>query len=559
MSVFTNPAKGKRKKTLAQKIAEMSEKAKAKKAREPQPYRGAEVDYGDSSYMQPAAPQIGREIPTVGGITARGIAAPPPGTTYNPGQMTTGKTDSGGGGGGGGGDGGLWGGIRKAGGFVKDLFSAEGVDLGTVSSSDYSPPKTTTPATPTAFQPSDAAGSSYAIWDPGGYKKKPAGPVGIKPTGVLTTPETEAIRFQAEKKAEEDAIIEARKGIHVAGTGDLLRQRRGDVDYPMTPEEEFYARQAAGLPEPLGVVRPTQEAIEARYTPEAVGMREIAPPAISRMGLGDIGAPDMSGLRGAETLAALSPEDASAYAAQQQALMQSLAEQATGTGGPTAAHLQYQQAAEEAIAAQRSAAASMTGTPQALAQRIAAQNIAGITQRQARESAILRAQEQQQAQQLLGQVTTAGRQADLQRQTARAQLEADLAKTAAGIGMQRYGLEYGTEAGLAQRETELAAAAEEATAQRQFAAKQQAAQEAAAFELSRMDSITRQRIASLDAQSQIYALMMQAEMRGDENNRRLLGSLLGAAGTIAGAYLGGPGGAVAGGAVGSSVGETFEM
>ena len=73
--------------------------------------------------------------------------------------------------------------------------------------------------------------------------------------------------------------------------------------------------------------------------------------------------------------------------------------------GPSVAGMQYQRNMEDAMAAQMSMAASSRGNP-AIAQRNAAANQAGISQRGALDSAMIRAQEQQQAQGALAGLST---------------------------------------------------------------------------------------------------------------------------------------------------------
>lgn len=79
--------------------------------------------------------------------------------------------------------------------------------------------------------------------------------------------------------------------------------------------------------------------------------------------------------------------------------------------GPSVAGMQYQRNMEDAMAAQMSMAASSRGNP-AIAQRNAAANQAGISQRGALDSAMIRAQEQQQAQGALAGLSTGMRGQD---------------------------------------------------------------------------------------------------------------------------------------------------
>lgn len=120
---------------------------------------------------------------------------------------------------------------------------------------------------------------------------------------------------------------------------------------------------------------------------------------------------------------------------QEQALANLLAARASGTAGPSAAEIQGQQAMERAISTQRGMAAGATGANRALAGRTAAANIGQIQGEAAGNAALLRAQEQTQAQQalrsLLGQargadIGLATTQAGMDQQTRMANLQAAL-------------------------------------------------------------------------------------------------------------------------------------
>lgn len=96
----------------------------------------------------------------------------------------------------------------------------------------------------------------------------------------------------------------------------------------------------------------------------------------------------------------------------QQNLVGLLQRQAAGTGGPTAAGSLLQLEQDNALRQQLGLAAGARGNP-ALAQRVAAQNIGQLQQQNIAQAGALRAQEQQAAQGLLGNVLQGQRQQDL--------------------------------------------------------------------------------------------------------------------------------------------------
>src|SRR5215217_2645714 len=89
-------------------------------------------------------------------------------------------------------------------------------------------------------------------------------------------------------------------------------------------------------------------------------------------------------------------------------LAQTLLQQSQGLG-PSLAQGQLQDATDRNISQQQGLAASARGVNPALAQRLAAQNIAGLNQSAASDSALLRNQEMLQAQQGLASVLGAQR------------------------------------------------------------------------------------------------------------------------------------------------------
>lgn len=98
---------------------------------------------------------------------------------------------------------------------------------------------------------------------------------------------------------------------------------------------------------------------------------------------------------------------------QQMGLITGLQAAAAGTGGPSAAQMQMQKAVDQAIATQQSLVAGARGTGRVGAGLRAGSNIADITGRAAADSAILKAQEQQQARAELGQALATTRGADV--------------------------------------------------------------------------------------------------------------------------------------------------
>ena len=114
----------------------------------------------------------------------------------------------------------------------------------------------------------------------------------------------------------------------------------------------------------------------------------------------------------AASIAPVSAADQQAARLQQQALVSQLQARADGTA-PSVAQLQLQKANEQAIAAQMAGAASARGGNPVLAQRQAAQNIAALQQGNANEAAMLRLNEQTQAQNQLGSTLAGLREQDI--------------------------------------------------------------------------------------------------------------------------------------------------
>lgn len=97
----------------------------------------------------------------------------------------------------------------------------------------------------------------------------------------------------------------------------------------------------------------------------------------------------------------------------QQGLISQLQARAAGTAGPSLAEQQLQQGQEANIKAQLSRAASQRGGYNPLAARQTAQDIAMGGQQVNQQAALLRSQEQQQAEQALAGALQAGRQQDI--------------------------------------------------------------------------------------------------------------------------------------------------
>ncbi len=123
----------------------------------------------------------------------------------------------------------------------------------------------------------------------------------------------------------------------------------------------------------------------------------------------------------------------------QQALIAQLQARASGQV-PSAAEMQQRRAFEQAGAQQMALAASARGVNPALAQRTAAYNIGGQQQALAGQAAILRAQEQAEAERLLGQLLA-------QQQAIGAGLPA--------LQLQQYGIQAGQEQAAQQRQMQL--------------------------------------------------------------------------------------------------------
>jgi len=137
------------------------------------------------------------------------------------------------------------------------------------------------------------------------------------------------------------------------------------------------------------------------------GMRELVDPGAFQIGGGDA---FRQRQRQAFGRAGTTFEDP--YSRDTNEFVRALQAQMRGEG-PSLAQNQFNQALDQGIATQRAQAA--TGGFDPMARRLAAQNIGDLTQRGARDSAMLRAQEQLSAQQQLAQALQARQSDQLQR------------------------------------------------------------------------------------------------------------------------------------------------
>lgn len=111
--------------------------------------------------------------------------------------------------------------------------------------------------------------------------------------------------------------------------------------------------------------------------------------------------------------AQMDPTQQAQFRGDQQSLVQALQARAMGQGGPSQAEMQMRQGMGDIARQQRAAAAGARGMSPALAQKMAAQNIAQAQQGMVGQTGMLRAQEQAQAQQSLGSVLSGARGQDI--------------------------------------------------------------------------------------------------------------------------------------------------
>lgn len=194
--------------------------------------------------------------------------------------------------------------------------------------------------------------------------------------------------------------------------------------------------------------------------------------------------------------------------------------------GPSVAGMQYQRNMEDAMAAQMSMAASSRGNP-AIAQRNAAANQAGISQRGALDSAMIRAQEQQQAQGALAGLATGMRGQDQ-----------NIAIGQAGIDQQTGMFNAGQIQTAATDSAKLTQANEEfyRTLEAQFVAAGMTADQAAIA--------AKQRLSELGADLEIrqegmrQGMNMQATQNATNFGNTIIGGVIGGVGSAAGAAIG---------------------
>jgi hypothetical protein len=151
------------------------------------------------------------------------------------------------------------------------------------------------------------------------------------------------------------------------------------------------------------------------------------------------------------------PADASQQAqfrGEQMSLAQRLAAQSRGEG-PSVAGMQLKQATDRNLAQQLAMQAGASGAQAAAARRQSASQVGDLGQQAAGQSAILRLQEQQAAQQQLAGVTAAGRQADIGLATADA--DRDLRANLANQGVDLDVLKANAAAGNAAAQANLSA------------------------------------------------------------------------------------------------------
>lgn len=197
--------------------------------------------------------------------------------------------------------------------------------------------------------------------------------------------------------------------------------------------------------------------------------------------------------------------------------------------GPSVAGMQYQRNMEDAMAQQMSMAASSRGNP-GIAMRNAAMNQAGISQRGALDSAMIRAQEQQAAQGQLAGLSSNIRGQDI-----------GLATDQAGLSQQMEMMNVGNQQQSNMAGAQLSQANEQfyRTLEAQFVAAGMSAEQAAIM--------AKQRLSELGADLELRQEGMRQGMNMNASNQAgnfattIVGGLIGGAGAAAGAALGKPG------------------
>lgn len=184
----------------------------------------------------------------------------------------------------------------------------------------------------------------------------------------------------------------------------------------------------------------------------------------------DIQAAQMAAVEGIQAPDAITAQQValggpSQYAANQQRLIEALEGRVAGTAGPSLAELQMQKAQQDMINQMAAQAGSMSGRAMPAAQRQLMQQQALSGQQLALDSAILRAQEQQQAEAQLAGALGQYRGQDLQRTGLG--LQADTANQQAMLQAAGLTQEGAMQAALANQQTDLATAQANLQAQRE--------------------------------------------------------------------------------------------
>lgn len=240
------------------------------------------------------------------------------------------------------------------------------------------------------------------------------------------------------------------------------------------------------------------------------------------------------------TAATLNMMPQNAFRDQQAKLAAQLAQQASGQG-PSIAENQLRAAQEQNIAAQYAAANSARGGYNAAVTRQAMQQGAEVQGQLAQQAAILRLQEQQAAQGMLGQVAGQARATDLEAANAQAQLQQQ-ANLAGYQGAIQQSLGQGQmDQAAAIKNAELAMQTQQTNAQIQ----QQFAQLQAQYAAMGLDAQKANQMAAM----QVQQLQQSGALGAAQAQGQMLGSIMGAVGTGLGAYgaLGGGKAAASGG------------
>lgn len=249
-----------------------------------------------------------------------------------------------------------------------------------------------------------------------------------------------------------------------------------------------------------GTIAPTGDMTAAQIgNVNAVRGANIAP--VTATNAAQVG--QVANVAGAETSAAtLDAVQQQELRNKQLALANALEGQAAGTA-PSLAELQLKEGSDRAIKTQMALAANAHGNP-ALAARTAAINIAEAEQGAARDAAALRIQEQNQAQQLLGNVLGSARTTDVDVAKTQAQLDQE-----AGIK----GAEFTQQANLANQSTGLQKELTQAELQQQANVATAAATNNRGVEQAKL----KQEATLNNQQAQLQVALQQAQLEQDAN------------------------------------------